>query len=308
MSDTRLGSELEDLNAACGITGQLSFREKPGVQRIVAGISNESGEAVVSLEGGQVLSWAPRQHQPVVWLSPYADFVPGRAVRGGIPVCWPWFGAHPDQPTWPSHGFARISRWNVADSRSLGKHGTQITLTMIPDADADKLWSAPARLDLQITVGSELELVLTTTNTGDRSFQFSEALHTYFNVADVRHVEVRGLDGCHYIDKRDGGRRKRQAGPVTVIGELDRNYIDSPDECRIVDPGLQRCIRIATQGSRSTVVWNPGHEKGRKMSDMGPEAYLQMLCVETANAADNLVHIEPGEAHRTTVRFEVEPL
>jgi len=299
---------LEGLNAAYGITGQLSFRMKPGTQRIVAGIGNEFGDALVSLDGGQVLSWAPKHHQPVVWLSPNADFVPGRPVRGGIPVCWPWFGAHPEQPTWPSHGFARTSRWNVSNTRSLGQRGTQISLTMVFDGDAKNMWSETARLDLQITVGAELELELITTNTGARSFRFSEALHTYFGVADVRQVAIEGLDGCQYIDKCDGGRRKRQAGAVTVIGELDRIYIDSPDDCRIVDPGVQRCIRIATQGSGSTVVWNPWREKGRKMSDIGPEAHLQMLCVESANAVNNIVHIEPGEAHRMNVRYEIEPL
>jgi D-hexose-6-phosphate mutarotase len=153
-----------------------------------------------------------------------------------------------------------------------------------------------------------LEIELITRNTGVTPITVSEALHTYFQVGDVREIAVNGLDGCEYLDKVDGYKRKQQAGPVTFSGELDRVYLDTVTDCLIDDPGLNRRIRITKRGSRSTVVWNPWSEKAAKMGDLGGDGFLKMVCVESANAADNLVTISSGEEHRLGVIYRLEAL
>ena len=157
-------------------------------------------------------------------------------------------------------------------------------------------------------MGATLELDLVTRNTGDAPFTLGAALHTYFAVSDIRHIAVRGLEACDYLDKVDAGRRKQQSGPVTFSGETDRIYLDTDADVLIEDPGWQRRIRIAKGGSRSTVVWNPWIEKADRMGDLGEEGYLSMVCVETANAADDVVTVMPAAEHHLWTRFSVESL
>ena len=159
-----------------------------------------------------------------------------------------------------------------------------------------------------MVLGAALEIDLVTRNGGGAPITIGEALHTYFEVSDVRRIAIQGLHGCWYLDKTDGGKRKRQSGGVTIDGETDRVYLDTVAECTIDDPGLKRRIRISKHGSRSTVVWNPWHEKAVKMGDLGDGAYLNMVCVESANAADNPVTIAPGDEHRLAVNYRLEAL
>lgn len=299
-------ADLAALNARYGIPDQLGFKEGTG-GLTVAEVANEQATATIALQGAHLFDWSPRGQQPVIWLSRDARFGPGRAIRGGVPVCWPWFGPHPTEPAFPSHGFARTGAWEVIEAEALPDRATRIGLCLADNDVARAQWPHPSRLEIHFTVGTALAIELVTRNTGPAPFTIGQALHTYFAVSDVRRIAIHGLDGCPYLDKVDGGSRKCQSGPVTIEAETDRIYLDTTADCLIDDPVLGRRIRIRKGGSRSTVVWNPWAEKAAKMGDMGEDGYLTMVCVESANAAEDVVSLPPGGEHRLWVRYEVGP-
>jgi D-hexose-6-phosphate mutarotase len=243
----------------------------------------------------------------VVWLSSAAKFAAGKSLRGGAPVCWPWFGPHPDDPAKPGHGFARNLDWEVVAAERTAA-GTRLVLGFTPGAPQQALWPYPATLELAVTAGERLAIELTTRNTGTIPLSITQALHTYFHVGDIASARVEGLDGCEYIDKVEGGARRRQSGPVTIGGEVDRVYLGCPGEVAIVDDALRRRIRIAKGGSHSCVVWNPWAEKGAKFGDMGEDGYRRMLCVETTNAGDDVVTVASGKSFTLATEYSVEAL
>ncbi len=298
-------SDLSALNARYGIPAHVSFKEGPG-GLTVAEVNNTRGNAVIALQGAQVMSWAPRGAQPVIWVSPAAKFAAGKSMRGGVPLCWPWFGPHVTEAGFPAHGFARTAPWAPVKTEALAEGATRLVFSLTPNEASRVQWPYATPVECHITVGATLEIDLVTRNSGDAPVTIGQALHTYFNVSDIRQVTVTGLDACSYLDKVDGGKRKQQNGPVDFTGETDRIYLGSSDDCVIEDPGLQRRIRISKRGSRSTVVWNPWMEKAAKMGDLGDDGYLRMLCVESANAADDVVEIAPGAAHHLWVRYSLE--
>ncbi len=295
------------LNAHHGIPGQVTFKEGPGGLAVVE-VNNARAAATVALQGAQVLTWAPRGQAPVIWLSRAARFTPGKSMRGGAPVCWPWFGPHATDPNLPAHGFARTVPWEVIGVRALDEGATRLDFRLAQTEATRALWPHASLLECHISVGPALEIDLVTRNADRSAVTIGAALHTYFEVGDVRHVVIRGLEDCPYLDKLDSGKRKRQSGPVTIAAETDRIYLDASADCLIDDTDLQRRIRIRKRGSRSTVVWNPWLEKSVKMGDFGDNGYLNMVCVESANAADDVVTIAPGGEHHLWVRYEIEPL
>lgn len=298
---------LSALNADFAIPGQLVFKETaPGF--IVAEVSNAHATATIALQGAQLLTWMPRGQNPVIWLSPAARFVSGKSARGGAPICWPWFGPHVSNTSLPAHGFARTVPWEVVATRAMPEGATRIDFRLIKSDVTRVLWPHSTQLECRVTVDTALEIDLVTRNTDRIAITIGDALHTYFQVSDVRQVTIQGLEGCPYLDKMDGGKRKRQTGPVTIGAETDRIYLDSSADCLIDDPGLKRRLRIRKRGSHSTVVWNPWIEKSVKLGDFGDNGYLDMLCVESANAADDVVTIAPGGEHHLWVRYEIGPL
>jgi D-hexose-6-phosphate mutarotase len=297
----------ESLNARFAIPGQLSFETGPG-GLCVAKIANAQGQAMIAMSGGHVMSWQPAGQAPVLWLSGYAKFAPGKSIRGGVPVCWPWFGPHESESAFPGHGFARTVPWQVESSAALDNGAIQLVLSLQHSDATRAQWPHPSSARSTITVGRELRIDLSTHNQGEHPFVLGEALHTYFAVSDIRQAPIRGLEGCRYLDKVAGGGEKRQDGAIVIDGEVDRVYLDTTADCLIEDPGLARCIRIHKQNSRSTVVWNPWREKAEKMGDFGPEGYLGMVCVESGNALDNRLTVLPGETHTLSVVYSVEAL
>lgn len=299
--------EVSLLNEHFGIRDQLSFREGPGGLTVVE-IANSQAVATVALQGAHVLNWIPRDEKPVIWLSRDARFGAGHSVRGGVPVCWPWFGAHATQSSFPAHGFVRTVPWQVRETRTLEDGATFIAFRFKQNAATEAFWPYPLDLELGVRVGTTLELDLMNRNTGAQSITLGEALHTYFAVGDVRHIAIEGLDGCTYVDKLDCDKRKRQSGPVVFNAETDRIYLDKGGDCLINDPGMRRRIRIGKSGSRSTVVWNPWIEKAERMGDMGDNGYLNMVCVETTKAADDVLTLSPGDEHHLRVSYQLESL
>ena len=296
---------LAQLNQRFALPGQLVFKTGPE-NFPVAEIVNEHALVLVSIYGGQVLMYQPLGQEPVLWLSDLSFFEEGTAIRGGIPICWPWFGPHPTDSDKPAHGFARVQMWEVVGSISTPDRLTKLRLKLRRNAETRALWPHSFELEIIVTVGPALTVELIAHNQGQEAMTCGAALHSYFTVSKIGDVAVLGLEEDVYIDKLDSNGHKQQSGPITFTAETDRIYLDTTADCIIDDPGLARRIRVAKQGSRSTVVWNPWHDKAQRMADFPDEAYHYMLCVETTNAADDLVTIPPGQEHRLVTQISLE--
>jgi len=271
-------------------------------------IHNQHASALICLQGAHLLSWIPAGEEDVIWLSESAKFAPGKSIRGGVPICWPWFGAHADNADFPAHGFARTTDWQVVTTEALDDGNTRITFTTQPQPATEAMWPPATSVQYQMTVGKKLEMELITHNNGESAITIGQALHTYFKVGDISKVALYGLDDTHYLDKLEGFKKKFQHGPVIIDAEVDRVYLDTASDCVIEDRDLQRNIIIIKCGSHSTVVWNPWQETADRMGDLGHNGYQQMLCVESSNAADDVVTIAPGKAHQLWVQYEVQKI
>jgi glucose-6-phosphate 1-epimerase len=299
---------IEELNAKYSIPGKVEFTSGKGCFTNAI-LKNGVSECVVCLYGAHVMSYKPDGKNDLLWMSKFSYFEPGKPIRGGIPVCWPWFGGHPSVPEMPSHGFARISQWNVK-SVSEKETFTELILSLTDKDVSDKRFNIlPFEIELSVKCGKKLEVELSTLNSGKLDFKLSEALHSYFSVSDIGKVSISGLDKANYIETAGGIRENRtQVGDILFSYEVDRLYPGSVCDCVISDPGLGRKIRISKERSRTTVVWNPWIAKSAKMPDYGDNEYPEMVCVETANAATDSVVIGPGKIHRMKTIISSEPL
>jgi glucose-6-phosphate 1-epimerase len=284
----------------------LTFTALPG-GLTAAVIAADHATARVALQGGQVLAFQPRGQRPVLFVSRHSHYAEGRAIRGGIPVCWPWFGPHPADPTRPAHGFARTALWSVRASEMIPAGTTRLRLGLTDSDATRRLWPHRFELELTVTVGPVLDVALRIRNPGPAAFTCTGALHSYLRVSDIGRVTVGGLEGGAYLDTVAGHARAEQAGPVTIAGETDRIYLDTTADCLVADAGWGRVIRLAKRGSRTTVVWNPWTARARQLPDLGDEEYRQMLCVETANAAGDQVTVPAGGEHELATTLGIEP-
>jgi len=270
-------------------------------------VKNQLAEARISLQGAHILSWLPGDQNEVIWLSEDASFSVGKSVRGGIPICWPWFGAHQGKGSFPAHGFARSVMWEINGTEQLVTGETQIRFSLntgqLSDALQD-MWPYLTSVEYTVTLGDSLKLELKTTNNSSEDITIGEALHTYFNINDIRTTWVEGLDAKEYLDKPDNFKRKKQNGLINIKEEVDRVYVKTADD--IVINNGHRKIKITKQGSQSTIVWNPWKAVAEKMGDLGKDGYLQMLCVESANAAEDVIHINAGQSHTLNVTYSVQ--
>ncbi|MBI1336157.1 MAG: D-hexose-6-phosphate mutarotase [Phycisphaera sp.] len=269
-------------------------------------VATDAAEATVYLQGAHVAHFQPVGEQPVLFMSSMGLPQPGKAIRGGVPVCFPWFSSHKTDPSMPMHGLVRQRNWQLdwADRDELGR----IVLGLSISWDESMFTAFPGRfkLSLNITVGREMELALTALNTDNRAWTFEEALHTYFHVGDIQKVSVEGLAGVGYSDKVDNFAKKIQNDqPIEFTGQTDRVYHQTAATCVVHDRVLNRKIEIAKQHSLTTVVWNPWIEKAKAMDDFGDDDWRRMVCVETANTHEQAVTLQPGESHTMTLGVRV---
>ena len=252
-------------------------------------------DAALSLHGGQLLSYTPHGFDDLLWLSPVSRRAPV-AIRGGVPVCWPYFGREGRAEDAPQHGFARNGTW-ILEKETHGVDG-EFTIELSLPAHAD----TPLRLDQTLRIGrSGLDQSLTTRNTGATPLAFTQALHTYFHVGDARRVQVDGLDGLAYADKYDG-REHLQAGAWDLHdprdpGRSDRIYHRAGGRYVLHDPVLGRRIELRTTGSRSLVVWNPGEQGIAAIGDAPASSWRHFVCLEAANAGEDVIELAPGQTH-----------
>lgn len=301
-----LSPSLDALEARWGRTGAVRFAERYGGP--VALLQAGGATAVVALQGAQVFSYVPENHSEVLWLSPVAKLGTGKAVRGGVPVCWPWFGPHPSDPTKPAHGFVRASPWTVTGSAAKpGRARLVLAYDAGPKTQPD--WPHRALAEIEITLAQTLTIALSTENRGNNDVLLTQALHTYLAVGDTGAVSVNGFEDRPYLDQLAPGPMRIAAEPVRITTEIDRIYQECDAPVIVTDKQSGRRIHIAKTGSRSTVLWNPGREKSARLGDMGGdmghEGYRRMLCVEAANAGNDTVTLAPGERHRLTTELSV---
>ncbi|NRP16574.1 MULTISPECIES: D-hexose-6-phosphate mutarotase [unclassified Marinobacterium] len=252
----------------------------------------KSDLAIISLSGGHILSYQSNGEERL-WMSPKANLEAGKSIRGGIPVCWPWFGAHLSDESKPAHGFARTSIWTLVDAQD---HEEFASVTLgLENSVANPLFPYDCSLAIKVTLTDKLSVELITTNLGNQPIEITQALHTYLPISDLDNARIAGLKGVDYADKLKGfARATEDRDSVDLKEPTDRVYFDDSN-CLILNDKNQE-TRIYKQNSGTTVVWNPGKETAKNMADIGAENYRGFLCIEAANAMEDKVRIEPGES------------
>jgi glucose-6-phosphate 1-epimerase len=288
-----------------GKPGFVKFEEGRGGLGLVR-INSDLASAEIYLHGAQVTHFQPRGASPVLFMSKHSSFAQSKAIRGGIPLVFPWFGANAADPKKPAHGFARLWQWDVesCDARSDGS--VRIVFSLKQDAAMLQDWPHEFLIRYVVIVSSGLELTLEMRNGPSDAIEFEEAFHTYLSVGDSRNIVIEGLDGVEYIDKVEAGAEKKQEpGGIRISGETDRVYTNTQAPVLVIDPGLHRTIRVEKAFSDVTVVWNPWIQKAAAMADFGDDEWTAMVCVETANARPCSVKLPPGGIHRMWTRISL---
>jgi glucose-6-phosphate 1-epimerase len=292
------------------VPGVLGFEETAS-GLVFARVTGPQASAIVYMQGAHLTDWHPTGQKPVLFLSAKSDLAPAKAIRGGVPVCFPWFGPRSDGKTGPAHGFARTEDWDLKFVAVVGD-AVRLTWALGPDAVSRGLGFDHFRVAYEMTIGETLTLQFTVANdAGDQGapLVFEEALHTYFAVADAQQVEIDGLGETAYLDKVDGMQRKvQQGGALRLTDRTDRVYLDTTATCVLRDEVGDRKITIEKTGSHSTVVWNPWGPLAATMADMEPNGWRTMTCVETANVGESAVTLAPGETHTMRSVISVEAL
>jgi glucose-6-phosphate 1-epimerase len=294
------------LDSQLAINNEVSFQQAQGDLTMID-IDNQYATAAISLYGGQVLSYIPKnQTKDVLFSSDKAKHDVGKAIRGGIPICWPWFGDDTSVFGRPAHGFARNLPWKKLNTIHNKDGSTSVKLRLSNTEETLAIWPHEFELIVDITIGEQLTVALTTKNNDTRDIVISQALHSYFNVGDISQVSVSGLDEINYLDKLESYLLQQQKGDVVIEQEVDRIYQNTPQEVTLVDKSLNRTISVSSQASNSIVVWNPWQENCAKFSDLSADDYQHFLCIENANVFDDSVTIAAGKSHTLTAVFKVE--
>jgi len=295
---------IEDLRTRFAIKGVLDIECGRGSLPQLA-IHNDHAAATLYLHGAHLTHFRPKGRGPVLWMSDWSWFESGKPIRGGVPICWPWFGSHASDPALPGHGLARLVEWRLIEASQQPDGGTRVQLALAPSdiqisPVAALLAAFPHAFELTftVTVGPRLEMALAVRNTGTETFHFEEALHTYLITDDVRKVRVHGLGGMKYVDKLRAMKVCTQEDEeLAFTAETDRVYLDARGPCELIDPVLERRITVTKTHSGSTVVWNPHKAKSKAMPDFGDKEWCGMVCIESANVGANAVTLPAGETH-----------
>lgn len=269
-------------------------------------VQTTDADLLVAEQGAQVLSYQRNGEPPLIWLSERARGLRGQSVRGGVPVCWPWFGDLARNPVAllaqyqgeaaPFHGLVRNLSWECREREE--KDGEARLLFVCPQPEQGLPgWPQAVDVELEIRLGERLHLTLRSCNRGQRPVWISQALHSYFAISDIHAVEVRGLEGCRYIETLGGWHECQQDGPLRFCSETDRIYLDLPTRLELHDAGWQRKLYLESHSARTAVLWNPWIDKAQRLSQFAEDAWQRMLCIETANVWDDCVELAPGASH-----------
>jgi glucose-6-phosphate 1-epimerase len=266
-----------------------------GLRRLM--IQTAQAEAEIYLHGAHVTQFQPKGQKPVLFMSAKSMFEPGKPIRGGVPICFPWFGARQGGQPGSAHGFARVVEWELVTAEQTSD-GVEIHLRLVSSDATRALWPGEFVADYRVRIGAALGLELQVRNTGSQPLRIEEALHTYLAVSDARQLSIEGLAGVSYFTAVDTPRTETEgAAPIRITAETDRVYLNTQSTCVAHDPGWQRRLVVKKTGSNATVVWNPWIAKAKAMPDFGDDEWPFMLCIETCNVRENAVTIAPGQTH-----------
>ncbi|MHA6513283.1 D-hexose-6-phosphate mutarotase [Tessaracoccus sp. Z1128] len=304
MGATVPATETTSRTATLALPDSVQLEEAAdGLRRVV--VSTPAASAVVHLQGAHVTSWVPAGERDVLWVSRRSAFAPGAPIRGGVPLCYPWFGPHPTDGAAPLHGFARVATWEL---ESAHEADGEVVLTFTLDTSSvPGVDHGPALLRYTVTVGTGLRLALEVTNKGSLPLSVEESFHTYLAVGDARLVSVRGIEAVESLDRLTGETLPPTGEALTLHGETDR-LVPQPGTIVVEDPAGSRSLTVRAIDSANAVVWNPGPVKAAAMPDFGDDEWTEMICVETCNVADGRIAVAPGTTHTMTAALTVDAL
>ncbi len=291
--------ELNELNNKYGIKGELAF-ERLNNNLIFLKVSNKFAEANICLYGAHITSYKPRNSKDILWMSPDTPFEEGKAIRGGIPVCFPWFGPHKTDSGMPQHGFGRLMYWNMAETAVLPQGETLVRLKLSSSDQTKAYWPYDFDAEMNIVIGNELKLTLKVINTCDNQFDYSCALHTYYKLSAIEEMTIDGLEGTRFHIHLQPGDYIQETPKMEIHQAETRHYHDTEATCIINDPGFARKIRVAKSGSKITTVWNPWKEACSTIGDLPNDAYNYFVCIEAVNSFEDTISLYPGESHETS--------
>lgn len=298
--------QLDDIQAILKNTPEISLSE-PEPNFPVLEIQTPVSAATIALHGAQVLKWAPNGQPPVLYMSPKSKMKIGTPVRGGIPICWPWFGNHPDDASLPAHGFARTMVWELVSAELDGKMAT-VVLRLQSNAKTKKFFPHDFELTATIRIADKLRMKLHMKNTGEEPYKVSSALHTYLSIGDIERIQLEGVKGSHYFDRVSGEEEAVfQEKNLQIKGEVDRIY-QSMSSVLVRDLDRQRSVFVDKAGSRSTVIWNPWKVRSKEIADLPDKAYREFVCVECANAGTDKPTLRPGGSHTLETVIGLRPI
>lgn len=255
-------------------------------------VRNETACANIALQGAHIFHYAHHEQEPLLWLSSESDFELGKAIRGGVPICWPSFGMN--NPNLPQHGFARTFMFEFLGFEEKDENTSEITLGLSHSKESFAFWPYKFALEIKICISDTLTISLTTTNKDHNSFTLTSALHSYFSISHIANIAIEGLQNKPYLDALTG-KTQLQNGAIRFDSEYDCVYQEVDKEIVLKD--LERNITINNEGSSSVVVWNPWIDKCARMSGMSPESYKEFVCIESANAFDDFIVLQSDESH-----------
>jgi glucose-6-phosphate 1-epimerase len=298
--------DIAQLNEHFAIPGVLAFHAaQSGLG--YAEICTPHAQATVYLQGAHLTHWQPEGQHRVLFLSRRSELVPGKAIRGGLPIAFPWFAARHDGKTGPSHGFARIQNWTLAFA-ALAGDDLHLTFTLGPTDLSRSLGYDHFRLVYELTIGRTLTVKLTVANDAATPLVFEEAMHTYYSIADIHEARVTGLEGTNYLDKMEKMCERVQDGAIAITGPTDRVYLNTTATCVLHDAAGSRRITVAKTNSNTTVIWNPWESGALKLTDLDPNEWREFLAIETVNAVANEVTLAPGATDTMQAHITVEDI
>ena len=298
-------TDTDQLDEKFGIEGEVGFMEMDGDLTYI-NISNKYADADICLYGAHVTSFRPVRTMEVLWMSPESLFEVGNPIRGGIPVCFPWFGPHKTDSSLPQHGFARLMYWNVQKTASLPNGETQIDLRLNSSEETKKYWPFDFEAVMHFIIGAKMTVSLEVKNTSSENFRYGCALHTYFAISDIAHIHIAGLQGLTYFNQLSGQNDKQIKEILHITEGLTHHYLNTETPVLLTDEAYRRQLKIEKTGSKVTTVWNPGETSCTGINDIPNDGFATFVCIEATNAFDYTTELTPGASHQTTQIFGLE--
>lgn len=297
--------DIDELDEKFSIEGEVGFAELEEELAFVT-VSNKYADADICLYGAHITSFRPQNNMDLLWLSPESSFEEGKAIRGGIPVCFPWFGPHKTDADMPQHGFGRLIYWDVAATSTNPAGESVVTLQLCSSPQTKAYWPNDFCAEMTFVVGRTLTATLKVTNTSREPFEYTCALHSYYSLSGIENIQIEGLKGITYYNQLTGEFDIQEEENLTIQDATTRHYLNTESVVVIDDPLFRRRIKASKTGSKVTTVWNPWEETCAQIGDMPDEGYETFVCVEATNAFDYPIHLEPGESHETTAIIGLE--